>query len=276
MQTALRGLAGAGRTGDPMPEIAELASLSSSLGLRLRKGTLVMVAGMPGSQKSGLAEFLVAKWRLPTLYFSADQDQHDTMTRLAAIVTGHPSSAIAAALQVGQDEYYREALADLPITFVYDSAPELLDLHEELTAYVELFDAYPEVIVVDNLINIQVEHDSEWAALRLILTELQAMARQTGAIVIVLHHMAEGNLDPTMPAPRKMLHGKVSQRPEIIVSIAFDGVREQLRVAVVKQRGGKADPTGKTWVPLQVYPETTRFGPVVARSYGGYHYQEDS
>lgn len=274
MQTAVRGLTGAGTTGEPMPAIPELASLSS-LGLNLRKGTLVMVAGMPGSQKSGLAEFLVAKWKLPTLYFSADQDQHDTMTRLASIVTGHATHDVAASLRVGEDEYYREALAGLPISFVYDSAPSLDDIQGELDAYVELYDAWPEVIVIDNLINVQLEHDSEWAALRLILTELQALARLTGALVVVLHHMAEYT-DPLFPPPRKALHGKVSQRPEVILSLAFVGESNELRVALVKNRGGRADPTGKTWRTLAVQPDRTTFGPPMP-AYAGYrtYYQED-
>jgi hypothetical protein len=220
-----------------------------------------MLAGVPGSQKSGFALWLAVRWGLSTLYFSADQDQHTTVTRLAGVITGHSKDTVTAGLDGSAEGYYLEALEDVPITFCYDTAPGLDDVEQELAAYVELYDEWPEVIVVDNLINIQIDHDNEWSALRLVLTELQAMARLTGAAVVVLHHMAEGSVDPTMPAPRKALHGKVSQRPEVILSLAFNGNENGLLVAKVKDRHGPADPTGKTFVRLAVEPEKTRFLP---------------
>lgn len=273
MQTAARSLAGAKDSGDPLPLIPELASLTA-LGFRPKRGQVVMVAGMPGSQKSGLALYLVEKWAeqgVESLYFSADQDQHETMTRLAGVVTGHSADTVASGLKRGAEDWYYDAISELPIAFCWDSAPDFDDLQQELDAYVELYDSWPQVIVIDNLINIQYEHESEWSALRMVLTELQSMARLTNATVLVLHHMAEGAFDPTKPAPRKALHGKVSQRPVIIVSLAFDPADCCVLASLVKNRSGKADPHGKQFTRLAVDPENTRFGPWVARPWG---YQE--
>lgn len=231
-----------------------------------------MVAGMPGSQKSGFALWLIAKWRKRTLYFSADQDEHETITRLAGVLTGHSVDAVSRGIKAGAEGYYLEQIDELPIQFCFDSAPSLEDIHEELMAYVELYDEWPELIVVDNAINVSLEHDNEWAALRVILDELQAITRQTGSTVMVLHHMAEG--DPGKPQPRKALQGKCAQRPQIILSLAFDEEENCLLVAIVKNRKGKADPRAKgPYTRLQVEPECTRFHPWVQAQWG-YAYQE--
>jgi hypothetical protein len=43
---------------------------------------------------------------------------------------------------------------------------------DEITAYVELWDSYPEVIVIDNAMNVEAEMGEEHAGLRLIFKEL--------------------------------------------------------------------------------------------------------
>ena len=163
-----------------------------------------------------------------------------------------------------------EAVEQIPISFVFDSTPTYTDLSDELACYVELYDAWPEVIVIDNLINVSVDHDNEWSALRMTLIELQAMARMTGALIIVLHHMAEGTQDPTVPAPRRNLHGKVSQIPELILSVAVNPQESSLLAALVKNRDGPADATGKQYRRLAGDFETTRFSPWtgMTRSWG--------
>lgn len=269
MQPAARSLAGARHSGDPMPEVRELGDLVS-LGFRPRKGQILMIAGMPGSQKSGFALWLTERWGLETLYFSADMAQHTATVRLAGCVTGHTKQTVATGLKGDGEDFYLEALESTPINFVFDSTPSYDDIAEELACYVELYDAWPEVIVIDNLINVSVDHDNEWSALRMTLIELQAMARLTGALIVVLHHMAEGTGDPTVPAPRKSLHGKVSQIPELILSVAVNPQESSLLAALVKNRDGPADATGKQYRRLAGDFERTRFSPWTgsSRSWG--------
>lgn len=240
-----------------------------------------MVAGMPGSQKSGFTLWLTSRWAevggLSCLYFSADMAQHTAITRLAGLLTGHTSETVSRGLSAGAEDFYAEALARVPLTFCFDSAPGLDDVMLELYAYVELYDEYPDVIVVDNLINIQVDHENEWSGLRVALIELHSLARLTGSAVVVLHHMSEaGQRDTTVPAARRDLHGKVSQLPELILSLAFDPSLNKLNLAAVKNRNGPADASGRTVVSLAVDPERTQFRPWAGYPiHTGHYYQED-
>lgn len=262
MQSASRALASAKSTGEPLPVVGALGELVRAYDVVPRRGQILMIAGQPGSQKSGLALWLTKEWGLETLYFSADMAQHTAMLRLAASVTGHTKHTVEQGLESGAEDYYLSAVSGLPLVFCFDSTPTLEDLAEEIDAYVELYDDYPAIIVVDNAINVQLDHDNEWSALRIILLELHTIARVTGAAVILLHHMAEGQgLDPTKPAPRKALHGKVSQLPEIILSIAVDPHEGSLKVVPVKNRDGKSDPNASTFVRLRADMERTRFFP---------------
>lgn len=267
MLSAGRALVGARSQGEPLPVIPEMDALAQAYGYLPRKGQVLMIAGQPGSQKSGLALWMTSRWDRPTLYFSADMAQHTAMLRLASLVTGHPRSVVERGLAGSGEEFYVEAVSDLPITFVFDSSPTLEDISAEIDAFVELWDEYPEVIVIDNAVNVVMEHDNEWSALRLILGELHSMARLTGAAVVVLHHMAEGAYDPTKPTPRKALHGKVSQLPEIILSIAVDPHEGSLKAVPVKNRDGKSDPNATTFVRLAADMERTRFSPWVGMSW---------
>jgi hypothetical protein len=48
--------------------------------------------------------------------------------------------------------------------------------------------------------------------------------------------------------------GKVSALPELVLSVALDGAANVYRIAVVKNRHGKADPTAENFVTLSVDP----------------------
>ena len=59
---------------------------------------------------------------------------------------------------------------------------------------------------------------------------------------------------PNFPAPRKALMGKVAALPELVLSVALDSAGQAYRVAVVKNRHGKADPTAENFVTLIAEP----------------------
>jgi hypothetical protein len=114
---------------------------------------------------------------------------------------------------------------------------------------------------VDNLINVQGTDDHQGQ--NGILSELHYLARKTGACVFVLHHMSESNPngnskppDPTMPLPRRMVQGKVTQYPDAVLSVASDSMMGLFRIAVVKNRSDKADPGATS--PLLLWVDFSR------------------
>ena len=104
--------------------------------------------------------------------------------------------------------------------------------------------------------NLVGEQENEWAAMRDSARVIHKLTRITKAALFVLHHMADDRQDPTDPAPRSKLQGKVGQLPKAIWSLALDG--DRLKIAPVKNRWGPADASGKTFVELWTTPANSR------------------
>lgn len=227
----------------PLPD-AYPGLANSKYKVRLRRGEVVMVAGPPGAGKSVFA--LVAALRLagqgvPVLYISADSNEATMAARAAACVTGHPVDVVARTIEIGLwSEEYGGRMAALPIRFEYDDTdPSIDDIANGLTAFMEVWGEAPQVIVLDNLMNMSTDGD-EWQGLRSAVKQLHYIARKSKACVLVLHHTSEqdGSIVGCAP-PRSAIQGKVSQLPALILTIANrDG---ELLVGVVKNRHGPDD-----------------------------------
>jgi predicted ATP-dependent serine protease len=199
-----------------------------------------MVAAAPNAGKSMFALVYAIKAKTPTLFFSADTDTTTAMIRAAAHTSGHTQATVEANLS-RDPGYYKEYLEQMRhISWVFDSSPSLDDIEMEIKAYIELYGVAPELIIIDNLMNVAAEHDNEWAGLREIMMNLHDMARKTEACVLVLHHVSEASEygSPSMPPPRRAIHGKVSQLPAVILTLGYDPSQGLLRVAPVKNRFG--------------------------------------
>ena len=226
-------------------------------GIRPRRGNVTMIYATAASLKSMLAMYYVARMGLPTLVFSADTDEYETTKRAAAMVTGRTQAEVERDWSNGDRDEYMGMLEQLNIRWVFESDPTYSDIELETAAYAEVFGAFPEVIVVDNLMNVTPENENEWAGMRETSKVLKRLVRITDAAVLVLHHASETEKDSTTPPARSRIQGKVSQLPEVILSIARNN--DELRVAAVKNRYGPGDASGENYVTLYTSPERCRF-----------------
>lgn len=267
MLTASRALHRA-KAATPLPLVEALLPLHA-LGVLPRLGQLMMVVGVPGAGKSTFALWYAHKVGLPTLYFSADMAAHTATTRLGALITGKSVAFVAEAIEGGGLDFISGEMEESNIQWCFDSSPSMQDLADELDAYVELWDEYPALIVVDNAMNVEGSSDEGSGGLRFILSELHRLARETGSAVLVLHHAREeGN--PLEPPARDKIQGKVAQLPELIITVALDG--DEFRLAPVKNRNGFQDPTGKTFRVLTAEPDYASFKTFIPKTYGyGFH-----
>jgi replicative DNA helicase len=230
----------------------------------LYRASVVMVAGMPAAYKSMFVLNLVHTMKARTLYISADSDASVQISRLSAMITKQPSNRIRTALDEAP-AYYETVLAQSEVQFSFDSNPDAYDIESEINAWVELYDEYPEVIVVDNLRNVFSGADNEHGGYKVIQQRLIDIARETGACVITMHHMKEGGegkykRSSTWPAPRSGVDGMVNQLPDFILSVAREG--NIFRMAVVKDRNGPDDPEViAPPVELRVDMQTASFYP---------------
>jgi len=235
----------------PLPDVWKSLN-STDVNVKFRRGQVCMVAAAPNAGKSMFALVYAIKANIPTLFFSADTDTATVMIRTAAHLSGHSQLTVETNLHKNP-RHYQDYLSKMQnIQWVFDSSPSLDDIEMEIKAYIELYGIAPELIVIDNLMNVAAETDNEWAGLRAIMMELHDMARKTEACVLVLHHVSEQSEygSPTMPPPRRAIHGKVSQLPAIILTLGYDPSQGMLRVAAVKNRFGPHYADASRWATL--------------------------
>ena len=233
----------------PLPDVwNDLASKQ----IKFRRGQVCMVAAAPNAGKSMFALVYAIKADVPTLFFSADTDIATVMMRTAAHISGHNQTLVEENLTRNSKHYDDKFEKVKNIQWVFDSSPSLDDIEMEIKAYIELYGIPPELIVIDNLMNVAAESDNEWAGLRSIMVELHDMARQTEACVMVLHHVSEQSEygSTTEPPHRRSIHGKVSQLPAMILTLGYEPIGQLLRVAAVKNRFGKHTADGKDYITL--------------------------
>ncbi|AKY03791.1 DnaB-like dsDNA helicase [Streptomyces phage Verse] len=263
MLTPGRSLSLHAESGRELPRVEAFEALYQK-GVRPRHGEVIMIAGRSGTQKSGFALFWVASMNLPSLYFSADMSAFTASSRLASMATGDTTEMVEAGMAQGgkHRQAYLDALASSNITFSFGSPITWRAVDEELEAYVELWDAYPEVIVFDNLMDFE-GAESDYTEQMAVMSNATELARATGATVIILHHASdkswEAKSDPWAPPSRDQVKGGLSEKPELSLTVALDPTSLEYRVACVKQRMGPCDPTARSYAMMRCHPDVTRF-----------------
>jgi predicted ATP-dependent serine protease len=248
--------------GEPLPSIFRTFDANKVV---IRRAEISMIAGTPGAGKSTLALALALRSKVPTLYVSADTNAHTMAMRLLSMITGKPQSEAENMLNNDVDNSRRiinEASGH--IFWSFESAPTLVDIDQEVLAFEELWGCAPTLIVVDNLMDVANDGGEEFASMRSTIKELKYLARDTNAAVLVLHHTKESYVgNPCQP--RSALQGMVAQLPALICTVGTNAPG-YIAVAPVKNRYGKADPSGDTAFWLQFNPEIMDVSDIPERS----------
>jgi len=249
MKTLSRSVGRSDIGGEPMPSVFRTFEDNKII---FRRSEVSLIAGTPGAGKSTLALALALRMQAPTLYVSADTNAHTMAMRLYSMIEG-VSQTDAEKIISEHPDLARQKLAQARhIYWSFDSSPSLNDLDDEVTALEETLGDSPALIVVDNLMDINMDSGEEFGAMRSALKELKYLARDTNAAVVVLHHTKEG-YSGTPCQPRSAVQGMVNQLPALILTMGQH--QGMMAVAPVKNRYGKADPSGNTPVWLQFNPE---------------------
>lgn len=206
---------------------------------------MLMIAAVPNIGKSSFALYMLAKWAqqgVPSLVFSADQDEWTAMTKFTAAVTGMSFRQV-------QQSDCEEAVRGLPVWWCWDSSPSVEDISLEVDAWCETYDNWPEVILIDNLVNVEGSGDVQWD--QAIVAQLHSLARVTKALVIVLVHASENEVkDRAWPPGPKAIINKLSKLPETVITLGADPDQGVMRLALGKSREAKADPKAEHSIAL--------------------------
>lgn len=245
-----------GAAGEPLPPVFRTLARN---GVHIRRGQFTLVAAAPGVGKSVFATAALLRAGVPAFYFSADTDAFTMYLRAGAMLTGWSTEDIENAVNHGNtaevDARLERASA---VRFDFAGRIEIDALEEELTAYAGVYGEWPHAIAVDNLSNLDSEGDG-YQALESACDYLHELARTTGSAVVALHHVTGEYDDGTKPVPLSGLRGKVSKVPEVVLTlyrdanVGLDGIGN-LYVCPVKNRTGRADPSGGWSLPLRYEP----------------------
>ena len=226
-------------SGEPLPDVWKSLTAATAV---FRRGQIVVIGGAPGTGKSAFALTLLIKSGCRSIYFSADSGPGTQLVRSVSILTGREVSEVQEAMDKGAafDDYLKPVSR---IWWEFDAGPTLESIEESVRAYSYL-GAYPEIICIDNLLNVDLGESTaqEYQNVENVLLFCQELARTTGACVIVLAHLTGEFEDGTKPPPLGALRGKGGKIPEMVLNIYREespmGV--DLGVAIVKNRGGTA------------------------------------
>lgn len=245
----------------PLPDVLGLASKFP--GAYFRRGQTSLIAAEPNNGKSPLVRWMSVQWALQglrVLYFSADSDEFTTWKSVAACVSGKETTYVA---KGGRDVTASLRRLEGRLAFVFETDPSYQDVMEETAAFWELWGSYPDVIVVDLLADVQGDNEDEYAVLREHTRAFKRIARVTGAHVVMINHVNEDlhKGDEIVPPARARITGKISKKPELVLTLAYDKYVRHMKIAVVKGRDveGGVDTSGREFLTLKSDPERMQF-----------------
>lgn len=214
-----------------------------------------MIAGPPGAGKSSIALTVAVQSHVPTLYVSCDSHESTMALRTISMLTRMPQADVEAAM-VTDPDWAASVIRDHAghIKWMFDASPTLGDLEDEINCYRLVMGDNPQLVVVDNAVDVTHESGDEFSSLRSLMREVKWWARDTGAAFLILHHTSESYHGNPCP-PRAALHGKIAQIPSLVLTVSSDqpGL---MAVASVKNRYGPADGSGQSALWLDYHPST--------------------
>jgi hypothetical protein len=221
------------------------------LGFTLRRGQLSMLAAAPGVGKSALAQDILMRTRIRSLYCCADTDPYTMSLRALAKMSGHTQQQVEKGLaEDSTRSMYEELLAKLwNVQFSFDILG-LEDVRDEVFAYAAVHGVFPPIIVVDNLVDVADGGEDEWRGMRHAVAELKKLAQVTGSHVMVLHHATGKYEDGNIPIPLSGLENKVGKIPAQVLTLCQNG--NYIKMYVVKNRSGQHDAKAES-VYAQLY-----------------------
>lgn len=239
MRSPLQAVKRRGDTGKKLPRVWDTFG---QLGIDYRRGQVSITAAATGGGKSAVALAYAIQSQVPTLYFSADTPAIDQCIRGVQSLTGMSKDEVEAIID---SPYVAAQLAKFDnIRWCDDTLLTKAIIHDEVMAYHEIYGAYPELIVVDNLINAKPKGDNDWSAIReLVDGMLVPLAANTEAHVMALAHVRSQYSNGNVPIPLNGLENQPSNNVRLTLTLLRDGCH--LKVYPVKNTHGVSSPDAK-------------------------------
>lgn len=240
-----------GKAGEKLPALWQ--SLEEK-GAVFRRGQLCLVVAGPGSGKSALVLTYALLGGVSGMYFSADSNIDEQLKRALSIIDKYPRPHAERIVDGDDFETIDKVLSKTILQLSYEASPSPEFIQLNVNAYAEKHGDYPELIVIDNALDVRLERSEDGSAdLDEFLSWVHDLARKTSACVIVLHHVNAGYVDSDKPIPLSGIKNQLHRVPELILSLVNERNEQGpdiIRISTIKNRGGPFNPSGEDFVEL--------------------------
>lgn len=245
-------------TGLPLPPVFKGLE---NVGAYFRRGQTSLVVAAPGGGKSALAtehaifmDYNGEGFMVPTMYFSADSDESTLGDRATAAIVRKDTTTVHNLLKNDDpDTWAAQEAATSHMWVNFNSSPTVEDIYNEVEAYCYTTGEFPHYIVIDNIMNINAGGGGTGMGMDNLYNAMEAfhaLARETSAHVMVLHHATGDFTNGDSIIPRSGIMGKIDKVPRLILTL-YKPEENVMGICVVKNSNGPADATGQE-VQIQV------------------------
>lgn len=271
MQSLLRQVRRPQIGGEEMPPIFDQLA---NEGANARRGEILLLVGQPAAGKSAVALWLAIQWtilhNLKGIYWSADTTSFVAATRTVSQITGMRYRDSEQAIRDKAPTAMRplRQVSEKGLEWVFDAYIDADSLELNIDAFLEKWGGYPDFLIIDNLTDVDTGREGdEFSALRALMRDLNTLVRKTQAAGVVLHHTSENDKEDPLPS-RKSIHGKVSQKPTVILGTSR-GERHTKPIGPLKNRYGIDDRSGGLAFDFMFDPDNLQFKGEIGRVLGG-------
>lgn len=216
-------------------------------GYHFYRGSLYVTAAAPNVGKSPFALcHMLGMPGTPCLYICADTPRHITVVRAAQTLTTSHQDEVEAQLEEDSSEVWKELEKVTHIGAFYRSGITAKEVALMIGAFAEIRGEFPHYVVIDNLINIAYEGDSELQAQREIMHELDTIAKDANICIHILTHVSGEYKRGIIPIPQDGVMNKLSEYQHGTLTMTRSTTENEVLFAIVKSRTNTADPSGNT------------------------------
>lgn len=220
-------------------------------GIHYFRGSVHVTAAAPGVGKSVFALRHAIGAGVPTLYICMDTPRHLTVLRAGQMLTTNYAAVVEAQLEE-EDSGIWDALASADnIGAFYRSGIAADEVVMMIGAFAEIRGEFPHLVIVDNLVNIAYEGDSESAAQKRIMGAFDTIAKDANICMHILTHVSGNYKNGITPIPQDGVMNKLSEYQHTTLTLTRGSVENELLVSCVKNRTGPSDPSGLTRFALK-------------------------
>jgi len=251
-----------GTEGEPLPSPFKAFDINRAF---FRRGQMSLVAAASGRGKSALMTHWVVNAAypdgsgIPSFYGSFDSDRMTLGSRVAAGILKKPVSDVEELLKDDRSELWQLVSNRTPhIWWSFKRNPSIGHIEDELEAYAHVYGSFPEMVVLDNLMNIDSGVGGQgWETHDNILAWGEELAALTGAHVCFTCHVKGYVGSGDVPIPMNGMMNNLEKRPRLIFTIYRDvDMTGVMQVDCVKNSTGPAP----VHIELPWYPERSMFG----------------